>query len=308
MKTYLTVAILMSFSTLMAGNIMTHWAWHSFPLPEGATMADVPETGTIETGRLVGEMKQASAKPEVRSWMFQNPHGFNLGRLRLTDAAGKVITVEQLANPTRTLDLWKGVQTAEYTFNEHPVKVQTTVHPDIDQVAVRIESDLIGTGELAVELEFPYPVGSVRNELQSPWYGKWDLDDRHRTQVVRTPGRADIVRTLDQTEYSVSWKWSDPLSGFEEMPANHLFRLKGAKGTRLLEFVCAFGLKKPGELAGFEKTKTASVENWQKYWMSGGAIDLSESRAPRSAGRLRFSPFCRRSGQGDGPPYSRKDR
>jgi len=245
MKTYLTVAILMSFSTLMAGtidrkavverhniqttdvnpilalgngrfcfgvdgtglqtfggNIMTHWAWHSFPLPEGATMADVPETGTIETGRLVGEMKQASAKPEVSSWMFQNPHGFNLGRLRLTDAAGKVITVEQLANPTRTLDLWKGVQTAEYTFNGHPVKVQTTVHPDFDQVAVRIESELIGTGELAVELEFPYPVGSV------------------------------------------SWKWSDPLSGFE-------------------------------------KTKTASVENWQKYWMSGGAIDLSESRDPR---------------------------
>ncbi|MBE6429149.1 MAG: hypothetical protein E7028_11345, partial [Planctomycetaceae bacterium] len=33
------------------GNTMAHWGWHSFPLPEGFTNADVPETGTLQQGR-----------------------------------------------------------------------------------------------------------------------------------------------------------------------------------------------------------------------------------------------------------------
>jgi hypothetical protein len=262
-----------------AGNIMAHWAWHSFPLPEGATMADVPETGTIETGRLTGMMKQASARPDVSDWMFKNPHRFNMGRFRLVDGSGKVIAAEQITNPKRTLDLWRGIQTADYSVNGHPVKVQTVVHPGVDEVAVRIESDLVGTDELAVELEFPYPAWT--GPSQGSWYGNWDQDARHGTQVTRTAGGADFLRTIDQMRFYASWKWPDASASFESNTENHTFRLHASKGSRSLEFVCAFTLKKPGELPEFEQTKVAAAGSWQKYWLSGGAIDLSESPDPR---------------------------
>ncbi|MCX6225398.1 MAG: hypothetical protein NTV01_11735 [Bacteroidia bacterium] len=263
------------------GNIMAHWAWHSFPLPEGATMADVPETGTIETGKLVGEMKHASARQDVSDWMFQSPHRFSFCRFRLTNATGKIVTMEEVKNTQRTLDLWRGIQTAEYSIGGHPVKVQTVVHPDMDEVAVRIESDLISTGELAVELEFPYPLGSVANEGQDPWYGNWDEDSKHNTQVTRTKTRADFLRSMDQTVYHASWSWSDPAASFEGSARSHTFRLSGAKGSRSLDFVCSFSLKKPGELPGFDQVKKASAGNWENYWLSGGAIDLSGSKDPR---------------------------
>ena len=34
-----------------AGNSMSHWGWHSFPLPEGWTPDQVPPTGTFQFNR-----------------------------------------------------------------------------------------------------------------------------------------------------------------------------------------------------------------------------------------------------------------
>jgi hypothetical protein len=263
------------------GNIMADWAWHSFPLPEGATMADVPETGTIETGRLVGEMKQASAKPEVSDWMFRNPHKYNMGRLRFTDRNGNALESAQIANPGRTLDLWTGIQTAEYTVNGKTVTVTTLVHPVLDLVTTRIESELLGTGDLCVAFDFSYPVAAVRNELQDPWYGKWDWFNRHRTEVSHSGKQADFIRILDKTQYQVRWKWSDSKAIFVGDPAKHAFRLTASPGTKVLELVCAFSSGKIGDLPGFAVTAPLCEKSWEEYWLSGGAIDLSESRDPR---------------------------
>jgi hypothetical protein len=263
------------------GNIMADWAWHSFPLPEGATMADVPETGTIETGRLTGEMKRASAKPEVSDWMFRNPHKFNMGRFRFTDRNGKALESGQIENPGRTLDLWKGIQTAEFTVNGKAVKVTTLVHPVLDLIATRIESELLGAGDLCAALDFSYPVAAVRNELQDPWYGKWDWFDHHRTRVGGSAGQADFIRELDQTRYQARWQWSDSKALFEGDPDKHSFRLTASPGTKTLEFICAFSSGPIRDLPGFAAAASLCAKSWEKYWLSGGAIDLSESKDPR---------------------------
>ena len=41
------------------GNAMSHWGWHSAPLPAGCSAADVPATGTVDRGRIVGPMRQS---------------------------------------------------------------------------------------------------------------------------------------------------------------------------------------------------------------------------------------------------------
>src|SRR5665811_2607325 len=65
------------------GNTMSHWGWHSFPLPEGVTSDQIPATGTFQKGRNTGADIFPVGTSAIRSWMFDNPHSFNLGRVRL---------------------------------------------------------------------------------------------------------------------------------------------------------------------------------------------------------------------------------
>ena len=44
------------------GNTLSHWGWHSSPLPSGCTPADLPTTGTIEQGRITGPMRKAAER------------------------------------------------------------------------------------------------------------------------------------------------------------------------------------------------------------------------------------------------------
>ena len=62
-----------------AGNSMSHWGWHSFPLPEGWTADRVPSTGTFQKGRNTGGDNFPAGTGAIRTWMFDNPHIMNLG-------------------------------------------------------------------------------------------------------------------------------------------------------------------------------------------------------------------------------------
>ena len=57
-----------------AGNSMSHWGWHSFPLPEGWTPDRVPSTGTFQKGRNTGGDHFPAGTETIRKWMFDNPH------------------------------------------------------------------------------------------------------------------------------------------------------------------------------------------------------------------------------------------
>ena len=54
----------------LGGNTMSHWGWHSFPLPPGITPEDVPPTGTFQQGRNKGPDVFPEGKQELRHWMF----------------------------------------------------------------------------------------------------------------------------------------------------------------------------------------------------------------------------------------------
>ena len=126
-----------------AGNAMAHWGWHSFPLPSGWTADQVPSTGTFQHGRNVGgdvAMADHDAAA-IRSWLFDNPHRMNLGRLRLRHGEGQELTAHEVTATARHLDLWNGIQTSRFTLRGSDVRVQTCVHPTLDAVAIRIDID-----------------------------------------------------------------------------------------------------------------------------------------------------------------------
>ncbi|MDO4629631.1 MAG: hypothetical protein Q4C70_10645, partial [Planctomycetia bacterium] len=195
------------------GNVMSHWGWHSFPLPEGFTAADVPPTGTFQTGRNTksGDISYPPEKQALRQWMFDNPHRANLARIRLVrgnaqngntqNADGGAIHADEIQNVRRHMDLWTGAHVSEFTLDGESVRVETFVALDSDTVAARVTSKLLTEGKLAVSVDFPY--SGIKTSV--PYCGTFGPDDRHTTTVL--PGNsshsAEILHEADDLRYTV---------------------------------------------------------------------------------------------------------
>jgi hypothetical protein len=271
------------------GCTMSHWGWHSFPLPEGLTPDRVPPTGTFQQGRPKGGDQFPPGTDTLRNWMFDNPHGMNLARFRLRGAGGRELAEGDFSGLSRGMDLWAGLQTSSFVLSGRPVRVETCVHPVLDAVAVRVESPLLERDELEVALDFPYP--SLRNDA---WVGDFTRDEAHVTRVMSSAGnRAEFQRQVDAARYLVALAWSAggelkepagqalPREAGKAGSGRHLYRLH-ARGTNVLEFVCAFApMNLARELPAFSETRRACAVRWESFWESGGAIDLSESKDPR---------------------------
>lgn len=263
------------------GNTMSHWGWHSFPLPEGITADQIPPTGTFQKGRNTGPDIFPDSTTTIRKWMFDNPHIMNLGRIRLIKANGIELAPGEIQDLNRTLDLWTGLLRSNFKINGQPVQVTTCVNPNADMVSVKIESSFLEKGELRVVVDFPYP----SLERYEPWVGDFQPNNNHKTILVQdeqSAGRADFRREVDSFIYFTTLTWSansvlKPLSEDN----SHAWQLE-VNGTRKLEFTCAYS-KDPikGNIPDFAKTLKACELYWPFFWKSGGAIDLSESKDPR---------------------------
>jgi len=260
------------------GNTMAHWAWHSFPLPAGVTAAQIPATGTFETGRVTGPDNPPAGTSAIETWMTQNPHIMNLGRLQLCDASGTALVSGAISGLVRALDLWSGVQTASYQVNGQPVSVETCVHPALDAVVVQIQSPLIASGTLQVSLDFPYP--ALANNA---WVGNFAPTNANTTTMTLNGGsRADFAQVLDTTNYDVSLAWSPggEISAVGSAAPNRF--LLSAPGSSSLEFVCVFSnAPVSGTLPTVEQSLVATTNHWTNFWSTGGAIDLSASTDAR---------------------------
>ena len=244
----------------LGGVTMSHWGWHSVPLPDGWTADRVPPTGTFQKGRNKGFDNFPPGTDAIRNWMRANPHILNLGRLRLCKAGGEALKPADISGLVRKMDLWSGVQTSSYQVNGEPVRVETCVHPTFDAVVVRIESPLITRGELQLVLDFPGPMG-------------------RQAEMTRTgESRFDLLRVVDATKYYVGLSWS---SGGSLTESGDHYGLS-AKGARQLELVCAFSSKEvAGPLPTAARSFAETVKHWGDFWSTGGAIDLSGSKDPR---------------------------
>jgi hypothetical protein len=263
------------------GNIMCDWAWHSYPLPQGATIGDVPETGTIETGKLTGPMKKASEKEEVSRWMFRNPHRFTMGRIRFIRANGDSISQGDIRLTERKLDIWQGIHTSIFIIDhKHHVKVRTIVHPADDIIAFRIESDYFGGKGLSLELSFPYPIEKKTKGLKESWDGNWNMQKWHSTLPEISSQKAVFIRKVDETRYVSTWQWNDKEADFKNSTDEHTYILTPSRNS--IEFICAFGKNEPGNISpDYWKLEKTTSTSWINYWNSGGAIDLSESKDKR---------------------------
>lgn len=264
-----------------AGNTMSHWGWHSFPLPEGFQPEDVPVTGTFQKGRNqphAGDNSWPQEKQSLRQWTFDNPHRANLARVRLTRGDGTPITDEDIKYSVRKYDLWTGLHVSDFKIDGEPVHVETLVSMHSDLAAARVVSPLLASGKLVVSVDFPYP-----SIISQPWVGDFGAAERHTTEVL--PGNSThstiLQRHVNDFRYTVSVQCTEN-SVLQMNPTCHAFTIVSDGDT--CEFSCEFYDGTPKiELAAlnFSALVSETAAAWEEYWKSGAAIDLSGSKDSR---------------------------
>jgi hypothetical protein len=255
---------------------LSQWGWHTWPNPGGWQIDRFAFKEFDSHGRRVGYADIPGERTPEIDWLRANPHRLHLGRIgfRLTRADGTKAAPADLSDIRQTLDLWNGVITSHFRFDGEDVDVETMGHPTLDGVGVRVRSKLVGTGRLAIEIAFPYGTGQTTA-------ADWTKPDAHRTAFTQPrPGEARFARTLDADTYHASVRWSPAATMSEAGP--HRFVLSAAPGADSLAATALFSpASMTTPLPTFEAAEGAARSHWNRFWSTGGAIDLSGSTDPR---------------------------
>jgi len=267
--------------TFVPFNTMSHWGWHSEPLPIGTEVESFRGQMVDTYGRMVKYPLVNYEDEEQRAlsdWLSGNPHRINLGRIAfsLNKADGEEAKSEDLQNCRQEINLWTGIISSYFEIEGIPVYVETACHPDRDLIAVSVESELVDMGRLSIKIEFPYASANRGGD----YVGIWDQFLSHQTQISRTANRVDFSRILDDDGYYASLKWFTESHIKKDELNPHKYEL--LPGSKTLKFVCEFSPEPiTGQLLSVEECLEASESAWAEYWNSGAAIDLSESLDPR---------------------------
>lgn len=266
-----------SYENAMPLCTMSQWGWHTTPLPGGLDPKALRLTQYDTHGRQVGYHTSSEGQSELFKWLRENPHRLHLGLigLRLLLADGREAQTSDISNIEQKLNLWSGILTSRWQLTGAPVTIKTAVHPDLDLLAVAIDSSLIGAQRLSVRFAFPY--GSPEMAAAA-----WDKPDRHRTKAISdSRNGVRLQRTFETDEYQVAINWSGAASFTTEKPHTFLLNPNGTQNT--LTFVAGFSARSsPASLPDAGAVFTASATHWQKFWSAGSAVELSDSRDARA--------------------------
>jgi hypothetical protein len=257
---------------------MAQWGWHSFPNPHGYTTDEVLSTVDV-AGRAVPYAGSKSAmESPAGKWLRANPHRLSLGRigLLLRHADGRDASIDEMAETQQSLVLRSGRIDSRFRFDDQPFTVSTACHPTLDAVAVRVESPLLRGGRAGVRIGFAYPTGTF-----GPAAEDWNRPEAHATRVTAARDGATFERRLDDTVYHVRARWTD--GGVLTPAGPHVHELRSpARDT--LELVCSFSPQaSTAPLPTATEVFAAAADHWQRFWSTGGAVDLSGSTDPRAA-------------------------
>jgi hypothetical protein len=230
--------------------------------------------------------------PEISNWLSANPNRINLGRMSLKY---KNKTLSAIDDPYQHLDLWNGVITSRFSIDGQGVNVTTQGDFDSDSVVLKIESNLLSTGELQVEFDFPYPpihkvTGTFDHEV---FMGSYEFPQNHTTSLINCRSEKDsahIWHQLDETSYFLNLRWPAEVPLFlarnepkgSDKVSAHRFTLSPSAGdSKVMSFTAQYS-PKINTPAQPKDIRLRNSQGWQQYWQEGGFVDLTQSSNPNA--------------------------
>ncbi|KAH8590680.1 Six-hairpin glycosidase-like protein [Bisporella sp. PMI_857] len=270
--------------TFQPFNTLSSWGWHNFSLPTTPGQSSVNDFTGLDWWtheRLVNYNQPNPAQPLISNWLIQNPQRLNLGRVGLWFDPKLGITESNMFNATQILDLYSGVITSQFTVLGSEVKIQTSVDPYSDTVAILINSDLLKMRGLGVFFDYPY---SDLNKFNAPFVGPFNKTDLHTTTLQQTKSRAQITHNIDTVIYYTTIKWSGDSTISNPKDGSHRYTLHpgktdGSELTITTNFSPSrFSLTQRTELASAHEIFSKSRKWWSEYWESGAFLDLTTAK------------------------------
>lgn len=254
---------------------LSEWGWHSLPNKNNYNLEQTFEYYDTYGRKVPYTSNQNTLAGE---WLRANPHRLNLGRIgfRIFNSDSSEINLTDVKDIFQEQDIWEGIIKSSFKVENEKIFVETASHPRLDQIAVRIKSNLLNKERIAINFLFPY--GS------SAW-GKnasdWESEDKHSSEIILLNDNSTVIkRILDSTKYYVLIHWNDKAK-FEQI-SKHSFLLS-IKDTKEFEFTTCFSENITNEqIPNVQEVFEASKKYWENFWETGGAIDLSESTDPRA--------------------------
>ncbi|KAL4971958.1 Six-hairpin glycosidase-like protein [Aspergillus desertorum] len=268
-------------------NTLSSWGWHNDSLPaNGEQLDDYTGVPMLTHGRNVSYDIPDPDLPEVSQWLIGNPNRINLGRIGLR-YKNATLSAEKITDPRQELDVWNGVITSTFKVDGEYVKVITQGDFESDAVAFEIKSDLIESGDLTVELDFPYPPIHSTKYKYEVFVGVYDFPDNHTTTLIPSGEKstAHIRHELQETSYFVSLRWpsSTPLQLLQPRNATglakHQYTLRPRSKTSAFSFSALFSRERSSPALPSTIRHSNSLA-WNNYWKTGGFIDLTSSPNP----------------------------
>ena len=255
----------------------SQWGWHTEPNVLGYRYEQTIESFDTD-GRPVpyaSIMDSPSAK-----YFRANPHRLHLGQIGFKKRQNQNFTnllPEDIEKIDQILDIWEGVLKSVFLFEGQQIQVGTCVHPEQDQVAVRIKSSSLNKSPLAIGFDFPYP-----SQLWGIPVADWQQPEKHQTRMVRQDNQSVFIeRQLDSFSYFVHIRWQGEGDFFQLLHHSYILEIRA---ENLFEFFCTFSrveVQEDNPVRYPEPFKTTR-DWWKTFWNSGGAIDLSKSRHPQA--------------------------
>lgn len=279
--------------TFDAHNTMAHWGFHNMPLPTGMHPNDFKGKIYNINGRPVEFEMDPAEQSELSKWLAANPHPINLGKigLHLTHRNGSLAKISDIKNTRQHLDLWTGIITSSFVFDNVLVIIKTACHPKVDEIGIEINSVLVAKGQLKIAVEFPY----ADDKEFSEFVGDYSSLQKHTTTTQKNKQQLLVQRHMDDLDY------------FLMITANNGLRYKYPDSTKnphqlfitptanLTNFSFKFSQKKlQADTYKNDNVFAASTAGWKKYWSSGAAIDFSactDSRAFELERRIVLSQY-----------------
>jgi hypothetical protein len=228
--------------------------------------------------------------PKISQWLISNPNRINLGRIGLKYKNAS-LSASQITEPMQVLDLWNGVITSTFQVDGETVRVVTQGDFQSDAVTFHIESKLVSSGALQVELDFPYPPIHTTTYKYEVFVGVYDFPLNHTTSIVKSGEKsnvAHIYHELQETNYFVNLRWNSnsPLRLSRNEPEGsttikaHRYTLSKAvdsvHSSSTIAFTAQFSPDKQTPDLPSSIQQRNCIE-WNQYWSDGGFVDLTSS-------------------------------
>jgi hypothetical protein len=259
------------------------WGWHSFPNTENLKLEEAQKTYDLE-GRKISytvQPKEPAAKKAVEYFRV-NQHRLQLGTVgfEIIKEDGTLATISDIKDIKQVLDLWTGEIKSQFTIEGIVVKVSTFCDSKNDAIAVFVESKLVRQGRLKFRLQLPYPTGQWKDVGAN-----FTNDEKHFSFIENEIlGGVKIKHQIDTTAYYTWLTWGNGGSISEKKA--HYFVIAPDKKSNKVQLAVNFTPYKDSfavnQLSTPLRAKVGSIEGWSKFWLSGGAVDFSQTKDKRA--------------------------